>query len=275
MSSSPGGAEIFEVPCVAFDVETREEAEALSRAGADFIAIRLAADATAGGNARARGRDRRGACRVRDGRLKDPPCATPRSCQARRGDRCIALLGAQRAGAETSSWVGAATAAEPAPAAKKKAEPKPRARQDHQDRAGHADDPAGDRAACCAQLPGRACRARPHLPLQAARRRRPRRPAPRLANAPPAAPGPAASEYAKTPAPERGCALRSLRPGQVPDGAAAGREGRRAAAIRRRTHWSAASTRKAMARPRTPASPPSGTPAAPSSAIPRPCSRWA
>jgi thiamine-phosphate pyrophosphorylase len=38
--------EIFEVPCIAFDVETREEAEALSRAGADFIGIRLAADAT-------------------------------------------------------------------------------------------------------------------------------------------------------------------------------------------------------------------------------------
>jgi len=38
--------EIFEMPCVAFDVETREEAEALSRAGADFIAIRLTADAT-------------------------------------------------------------------------------------------------------------------------------------------------------------------------------------------------------------------------------------
>ena len=38
--------EIFEVPCVALDVETREEAEALSRAGADFIGIRLAADAT-------------------------------------------------------------------------------------------------------------------------------------------------------------------------------------------------------------------------------------
>jgi thiamine-phosphate pyrophosphorylase len=34
-------AEIFEVPCVAFDVETRAEAEALSRAGADFIAFRL------------------------------------------------------------------------------------------------------------------------------------------------------------------------------------------------------------------------------------------
>jgi thiamine-phosphate pyrophosphorylase len=33
--------EIFEAPCVAFDVETPEEAEALSRAGADFIAIRL------------------------------------------------------------------------------------------------------------------------------------------------------------------------------------------------------------------------------------------
>jgi thiamine-phosphate pyrophosphorylase len=38
--------EIFEVPCIAFDVETREEAEALSRAGADFIGVRLAADAT-------------------------------------------------------------------------------------------------------------------------------------------------------------------------------------------------------------------------------------
>jgi thiamine-phosphate pyrophosphorylase len=38
--------EIFEVPCVTLDVETREEAEALSRAGADFIGIRLAADAT-------------------------------------------------------------------------------------------------------------------------------------------------------------------------------------------------------------------------------------
>jgi thiamine-phosphate pyrophosphorylase len=39
-------AEIFEVPCVAFDVETREEAEALSRAGADFIGVRLPAGAT-------------------------------------------------------------------------------------------------------------------------------------------------------------------------------------------------------------------------------------
>jgi thiamine-phosphate pyrophosphorylase len=38
--------EIFEVPCIAFDVEMREEAEALSRAGADFIGVRLAADAT-------------------------------------------------------------------------------------------------------------------------------------------------------------------------------------------------------------------------------------
>ena len=38
--------EIFEVPCVAFDVEAREEAECLSRAGADFIGIRLAAGAT-------------------------------------------------------------------------------------------------------------------------------------------------------------------------------------------------------------------------------------
>ena len=39
-------AGIFEVPCVAFDVETREEAEALSGAGADFIAFRLPAAAT-------------------------------------------------------------------------------------------------------------------------------------------------------------------------------------------------------------------------------------
>jgi thiamine-phosphate pyrophosphorylase len=38
-------AEIFEVPCVAFDVETREEAEVLSRAGADFIGVRLPAGA--------------------------------------------------------------------------------------------------------------------------------------------------------------------------------------------------------------------------------------
>ena len=34
-------AEIFEVPCVAFDVETAAGAEALARAGADFVAIRL------------------------------------------------------------------------------------------------------------------------------------------------------------------------------------------------------------------------------------------
>ena len=36
-------AEIFEVPCVALDVEGRDEAEVLARAGADFIAVRLAA----------------------------------------------------------------------------------------------------------------------------------------------------------------------------------------------------------------------------------------
>ena len=39
-------AEIFEAPCVAFDVETPEDADALSRAGADFIAIRLPAAST-------------------------------------------------------------------------------------------------------------------------------------------------------------------------------------------------------------------------------------
>jgi thiamine-phosphate pyrophosphorylase len=39
-------AEIFQAPCVALDVETREETEALSRAGADFVAIRLPVGAT-------------------------------------------------------------------------------------------------------------------------------------------------------------------------------------------------------------------------------------
>jgi thiamine-phosphate pyrophosphorylase len=34
-------AEIFEVPCVAFDVESGEAAEALARAGADFVAVTL------------------------------------------------------------------------------------------------------------------------------------------------------------------------------------------------------------------------------------------
>jgi len=38
-------ADIFEVPCVAFDVETPEQAAALTQAGADFIAFRLAANA--------------------------------------------------------------------------------------------------------------------------------------------------------------------------------------------------------------------------------------
>jgi thiamine-phosphate pyrophosphorylase len=36
-------AEIFQVPCVAFDVETPEEAEALALAGADFVAVSLPA----------------------------------------------------------------------------------------------------------------------------------------------------------------------------------------------------------------------------------------
>jgi thiamine-phosphate pyrophosphorylase len=37
-------AEIFEVPVVAFDVETAEEAARLGNAGADFIAVRVAPD---------------------------------------------------------------------------------------------------------------------------------------------------------------------------------------------------------------------------------------
>jgi thiamine-phosphate pyrophosphorylase len=40
-------AEIFQIPCVAFDVETPEEAARLARAGADFIAVRLAREAPA------------------------------------------------------------------------------------------------------------------------------------------------------------------------------------------------------------------------------------
>ena len=36
-------AEIFQVPCVAFDVETAQEAEALALAGADFVAVTLPA----------------------------------------------------------------------------------------------------------------------------------------------------------------------------------------------------------------------------------------
>lgn len=39
-------AEIFEVPCVAFDVASASDAEALAGAGADFVAVRLAPDAT-------------------------------------------------------------------------------------------------------------------------------------------------------------------------------------------------------------------------------------
>lgn len=35
--------EIFEIPCVAFDVESTEEAEALAASGADFLAVTLAA----------------------------------------------------------------------------------------------------------------------------------------------------------------------------------------------------------------------------------------
>jgi thiamine-phosphate pyrophosphorylase len=40
-------AEIFQIPCVAFDVETPEEAARLARTGVDFIAVRLAREAPA------------------------------------------------------------------------------------------------------------------------------------------------------------------------------------------------------------------------------------
>jgi thiamine-phosphate pyrophosphorylase len=39
-------AEIFEAPCIAFDVESPEEAERLSLAGAEFVAVRLPVGAT-------------------------------------------------------------------------------------------------------------------------------------------------------------------------------------------------------------------------------------
>jgi len=38
-------SEIFEVPCVAFDVETLEDAALLAQAGADFVALRMPRDA--------------------------------------------------------------------------------------------------------------------------------------------------------------------------------------------------------------------------------------
>jgi thiamine-phosphate pyrophosphorylase len=40
-------APIFQVPCVAFDVESREEAARLASAGADFIAVTLSAELSA------------------------------------------------------------------------------------------------------------------------------------------------------------------------------------------------------------------------------------
>lgn len=42
-------SEIFEIPCVAFDVETPDEAQALAAAGADFIAVRVPAELTESG----------------------------------------------------------------------------------------------------------------------------------------------------------------------------------------------------------------------------------
>jgi thiamine-phosphate pyrophosphorylase len=36
-------AEVFEIPCVAFDVAAPEDADRLARAGADFIGLRLRA----------------------------------------------------------------------------------------------------------------------------------------------------------------------------------------------------------------------------------------
>ena len=40
-------SEIFEVPCVAFDVETTQEAAALARAGADFVTVGVPRDLSA------------------------------------------------------------------------------------------------------------------------------------------------------------------------------------------------------------------------------------
>ena len=40
-------AEIFQVPCVAFDVETAQEADALAAAGVDFVAVTLPAGQSA------------------------------------------------------------------------------------------------------------------------------------------------------------------------------------------------------------------------------------
>ena len=71
-------AEIFQAPCVAFDVETGEETEALARAGADFIGIRLRRWSDAGRHARTRGEHRRGARRACVGWLRADPCTIER-----------------------------------------------------------------------------------------------------------------------------------------------------------------------------------------------------
>jgi thiamine-phosphate pyrophosphorylase len=41
-------AEIFEIPCIAFDVPSPEDATLAARSGADFVAIRMPGDASAG-----------------------------------------------------------------------------------------------------------------------------------------------------------------------------------------------------------------------------------
>ena len=118
-------AEIFEVPCVAFDVESAEAAEALARAGADFV--------------------RRDCCRPPSRRppraIWSPRSLLPSALPRLRHDPCVRrcslspmLLAAGPAAAETSSWtstVEAPDAALPkqAPDAAKAPAPPPRSRR--------------------------------------------------------------------------------------------------------------------------------------------------
>ena len=73
-------AEIFEVPCVALDVETGEEADAAEPGGRRLHRHSPACRRDAGSHARLRRRDRRGALGVPSRQPEGSPCAAPRSC---------------------------------------------------------------------------------------------------------------------------------------------------------------------------------------------------
>ena len=167
-------AEIFEVPCVAFDVETREEAEALARAGADFVAIRL----PPARRRRQRANSWPAIAAARPvpatARLRTDPCAPAPRSPDRRADGDGAARAQSVPAAETSSWAGRVDGpAEPAPKKAAGRSPSTRAGPSRSSRPCQARPrAAGDRAAAA---PAPQAAAAPAAP--APRRRRPRRPA--------------------------------------------------------------------------------------------------